>query len=86
MPQREVVLKDELIWWLEDVVQSKYSFRSSENECKQFACIFPDSKIGKDFSCGWTKCGCIVTHSLVCCFKKILVEDLKCKSFWWALQ
>ena len=47
--QKEVVLKAELIWCL-DVVQSKYLFRSSDSKSAQFACMFPDSKIAKDFS------------------------------------
>ena len=46
MLQKEVVLKAELIWCL-DVVQSKYSFRSSDNKSPQFAYMFPDSKIAK---------------------------------------
>ena len=75
MLQKEVVLKAELIWCL-DVVQSKYSFRSSDSKSAQFACMFPDSKIAKDFSCGRTKCGHLLTHSLAPHFKKLLVEDL----------
>ena len=75
MLQKEVVLKAELIWCL-DVVQSKYSFRSSDNKSVQFACMFPDSKIAKDFSCGRTKCGYLVTHGLAPHFKTLLVEDL----------
>ena len=71
----EVVLKAELIWCL-DVVQSKYLFRSSDNKSPQFAYMFPDSKITKDFSFGRTKCGYLVTHSLAPHFKKLLVEDL----------
>ena len=71
----EVVLKAELIWCL-DVVQSKYLFRSSDNKSPQFAYMFPDSKITKDFSFGRTKCGYLVTHSLAPNFKKLLVEDL----------
>ena len=51
MLQKEVVLKAELIWCL-DVVQGKYLFKSSDNKSAQFACMFPDSKIAKDFSCG----------------------------------
>lgn len=73
MIQKEVVLKSGLTWF-SDVVQSKYSFRSNENKSKQFACMFPDSKIAKD--CGRTKCSYIVTHGLTPNFKKILVEDL----------
>ena len=73
--QKEVVLKAELIWCL-DVVQSKYLFRSSDNKSAQFACMFPDSKITKDFSCGQTKCGYLVTHGLAPYLKKLLVEDL----------
>ena len=73
--QKEVVLKAELIWCL-DVVQSKYLFRSSDNKSAQFACMFPDSKITKDFSCGQTKCGYLVTHGLAPHLKKLLVEDL----------
>ena len=75
MLQKEVVLKAELIWCL-DVVQSKYSFRSSDNKSVQFACMFPDIKIAKDFSCGRTKCGYLVTHGLAPHFKTLLVEDL----------
>ena len=75
MLQKEVVLKAELIWCL-DVVQSKYSFRSSDNKSAQFVCMFPDSKIAKDFPCGRTKCGYLVTHSLTPHLKKLLVEDL----------
>ena len=75
MLQKEVVLKAELIWCL-DVVQSKYSFRSSDNKFPQFAYMFPDSKIAKNFSFGRTKCGYLVTHGLASHFKKLLVEDL----------
>ena len=75
MLQKEVVFKAELIWCL-DVVQSKYSFRSSDNKSVQFACMFPDSKIAKDFSCGRTKCDYLVTHGPAPHFKTLLVEDL----------
>ena len=44
MLQKEVVLKAELIWCL-DVVQSKYSFWSSDNKSTQFASMFPDSRL-----------------------------------------
>ena len=49
MLQKELVLKAELIWCF-DVAESRYSFRSSDNKSAQFACMFPDSKIAKDFS------------------------------------
>ena len=75
MLQKEVVLKAELIWCFDDV-QSKYSFRSSDNKSAQLACMFPDSKIAKDFSFGQTKYGYLVTHGLAPHFKKLLVEDL----------
>ena len=63
MFQGEAVLKAEIIWCL-DVVHSKYSFGSSENKSNQFACMFPDSKIAKDFSCGRTKYGYFITICL----------------------
>ncbi|XP_065665582.1 uncharacterized protein LOC136087006 [Hydra vulgaris] len=75
MLQKEKVLKAELICCL-DIVQSKYSFRSSENKSKQFASMFPDSKIANNFSCGRTKSGYIVTHGLAPYLKKILLGDL----------
>ena len=80
MLQKEVVLKAEFIWCL-DVIQSKYSFRSSENKSKQLTSMFPDSKLVKEVL--WLKkCACLVTHGLTPYFKQILVEDLKIlKSF-----
>ena len=74
MLEKDAVFKAELIWCL-DVVQSKYSFRSSDSKSNQFACMFSDSKIAKDFSCGRTKCGYLITHSIAPHFKKILVGN-----------
>ena len=69
-------LKAEIIWCL-DLVYSRSSFRSSDHKSDQFATMFPDSKIAKEFSCARTKSMYFVTHGLAPFFKKLLVDAVK---------
>ncbi len=58
-------LKAEVIWCLK-VIDSHYSYNSSENVHRVFQLMFPDSNIAASFTCGATKRLLAVSHSGAC--------------------
>ena len=66
--QKQLTKKAEILWCL-DIVSNRHSFRSSDNETQLFTEMYPDSKIGKDFSC--TKMMYIIVHGLAPYFKNL---------------
>ena len=73
---KQLVTRAEIIWAL-DVVMSKYLFNSSSNKSDLFTTMFPNSRIGKTFSCGKTKCGFILKFRMAPYFVELLISQLK---------
>ena len=73
---KKLVTSAEIIWAL-DVVMSKCLFNSSSNKSDLFTTMFPNSRIGKNFSCGKTKCGFIVKFKIAPYFVELLISQLK---------
>ena len=73
---KKLVTSAEIIWAL-DVVMSKCLFNSSSNKSDLFTTMFPNSRIGKNFSCGKTKCGFIVKFRIAPYFVELLISQLK---------
>ena len=73
---KQLVTRTEIIWAL-DVVMSKYLFNSSSNKSDLFTTMFPNSRIGKTFSCGKTKCGFILKFRMAPYFVELLISQLK---------
>lgn len=69
------VLKAEILWALK-VMNSHYSFKSSEDTSKLFAAMFPDSEIAKRFACGERKCAYVCTFGIAPHFKKLLLSEV----------
>ena len=63
--------------WDFDVVMSRYSFSSSSNKNELLAAMFSDSEVARAFSCGKTKCSCLVNHAIGSYFTKLLSTRLK---------
>ncbi|XP_019127348.1 uncharacterized protein LOC109141461 [Larimichthys crocea] len=69
------VLKAEILWALK-VMNSHYSFKSSEDTSKLFGAMFPDSEIAKRFACGERKCAYMCTFGIAPHFKKLLLSEV----------
>lgn len=69
------VMKAEIRWVLK-VLNSHYSYKSSEDIAKVFTDMFPDSKIASQFSCGEKKCAYIAAFGLEPYFKRLLLKEV----------
>ncbi|XP_051985326.1 uncharacterized protein LOC127645689 [Xyrauchen texanus] len=72
---REDTLKAEILWCL-NMMESHYSFNSSEGTGVLFSAMFHDSAIAKTFACGATKSMYICKHGLAPHFKHLLCKKL----------
>lgn len=69
------VLKAEVLWALK-VMNSHYSYKSSEDVARLFQAMFPDSQIAKRFACGEKKCSYVCTYGLAPYFKKLILKEV----------
>lgn len=69
------VLKAEILWALK-IMNSHYSFKSSEDTSRLFVAMFPDSQIAARFSCGERKCAYVCTFGLAPYFKRLLLAEV----------
>ncbi|CAL9702284.1 unnamed protein product [Knipowitschia caucasica] len=69
------VLKAEILWVLK-VMNSHYSYKSSEGTSRLFAAMFPDSQIATRFTCGEKKCAYIATFGLAPYIKRLLLKEV----------
>lgn len=69
------VLKAEILWALK-IMNSHYSFKSSEDTSKLFAAMFLDSEIAKRFACGESKCAYVCTFGIAPHFKRLLLSEV----------
>ena len=75
MLHKETVLKGEVIWALQILVNN-YSFRSSAGKGELFSSVFPDNEITKQFQMGKTKVSYLIYHGLAPYFKDRLLNVL----------
>lgn len=69
------VLKAEVLWVLK-IMNSHYSFKSSEDTSRLFTAMFPDSQIAAKFACGERKCAYIATFGLAPYIKRLLLKEV----------
>lgn len=69
------VLRAEILWALK-IMNSHYSFKSSEDTSCLFATMFLDSKIAAKFNCGESKCAYVCTFGIAPHFKRLLLSEV----------
>ncbi|KAJ8333481.1 hypothetical protein SKAU_G00414890 [Synaphobranchus kaupii] len=69
------VIKAEILWALK-IMNSHYSFKSTEDTSRLFTAMFPDSQIAARFACGESKCAYVCTFGLAPYFKRLLLAEV----------
>ncbi|KAK5900192.1 hypothetical protein CesoFtcFv8_009591 [Champsocephalus esox] len=75
VPSKHDVIKAEILWALK-IMDSHYSYKSSEDTSRLFAAMFPDSEIAAQFACGESKCSYVCTYGLAPYFKRLILTDV----------
>lgn len=75
VPSKHEVIKAEILWALK-IMDSHYSYKSSEDTSRLFAAMFPDSEIAAQFACGESKCSYVCTYGLAPYFKRLILTDV----------
>ena len=72
----EQILRPEEVLQALQVVNSNYSFASSENDNERFKILFPDSKIAQSYRQGKAKVRCNIQYGIAPHVKQMLIYDV----------